>query len=233
MTNEEQFQGTLKVPLPPDPKARTVMTEQLRGYTTSDRWLPEGMWPALDELRTEQLRLRAQVAADLSALNDLATRFRVEDLEHQERLRQAYRGGIPGAVEDTRTPSDQRAAGRAAAEEHVWAGAHVLAEHAERIIASVRDHEDDWLADLRSRLGVAVEKRREAERLLAEARAEEFRVHRMGQWVQATADDEAFGRQPAPAVEPVPRSLSPDALKDSLERPWHRQREWNGAKVAA
>jgi hypothetical protein len=225
--------GPLQIPLPSDTKTRVAMAEHLRGYTTSERWLPEGLWPELDELRAEQLRLRDQVAADLDALHDLLTKFRLEDREHQERLLQAHRDGRPTSAEDRRTPAGHRAAARTTIEERLWAGALVFAEHAEHVIDSVREHEDEWLVDLRSQLTGAEEKRREAERLLAEARAEEFHVQRLGQWVQATADDEAFGRQPAPTVQPVPRRFSPDALKGSLERPRHKAKPWNGAKTGA
>jgi hypothetical protein len=80
----------------------------------------------------------------------------------------------------------------------------VLAEVADAVIELVREREDDWLADLRGRLEPAREKRREAQRLLDEAKAEEWGIHRLGMWVQVTSQDGAFGRQPSPTIEPPP-----------------------------
>ena len=40
--------------------------------------------------------------------------------------------------------------------------------------------------------------------------------------LQATADDEAFGRQPAPVVGPVPPNLSKDGVTGTLQRAWLR-----------
>ena len=107
-----------------------------------------------------------QVAAELDGLEALDARVREEDKQHDRDLRQAQRDGTPKAVEDRRTPSDQRQAERAAIEERLWAGVTVLGEVADAVIAALREHEDDWLADLRVQLEPAREKRREAERLL-------------------------------------------------------------------
>jgi len=202
---------------------------RLKGHTTSARLLPEGEFPLLDELRGEQLRLRSQVAADLDVLAALDARFKAEDEQHAERLRQAQRDGTPESVEDRRTPSEQRGAERAAIEERMRAGAQVFAEVADEVVATMREHEGQFLADLRVRLRPAQEKRKHAERLLAEARAEEFQLYKLGQWIKVTADDEAFGRQPAPTIQPVPRQFSSDALRGALERPWHKTKPWDGA----
>jgi hypothetical protein len=233
MTNEtadaqaHETPGPLKIPMPPDVATRRAVTEKLHGHTTAASWLPEGIWPELDELRAEQLRLRAQVAAEVHALENLVRKFSREDSEHNKRLREAQRAGTVDSVEDRRTPAEQRAAERGLIEERLWAGVHVFAEHAERIIETVREHEDEWLADLRSRLGPAQEKRHEAARLLAEAKAEEFRLYQLGGWLQTTADDQGFGRQPAPALGPIPEKVSRLVFQDKLERPWHKLRPWN------
>ena len=120
--------------------------------------------------------------------------------------------GDPGSVKDGRTPGEQRQAERAAIEERLWAGVIVLAEVTDAVIELVREREDDWLADLRVRLEPAREKRREAERLLAEAKAEEWRIHRLGQWLQITSEDGAFGRQPAPDLESPPERFSAERV---------------------
>jgi hypothetical protein len=167
------------------------------------------VFPELDALRAEQHRLRGQLAADLEALDALAARFRREDSEHAERLRQAHRDGSPTSAEDHGTPADQRAVERAMIEERLWAGIHVFAEHADPVIEAVREHEDDWLVDLRRRLVPVQEKRRRAEALLAEARAEEFRI------------------------PPSAEHASTAAFEGALERPWHKRREWNSATAGS
>lgn len=229
-TKQTDTGGALNIPQPPDVATRRALDESLKGHTTSAAWLPEGLWPELDDLRSEQLRLRGQVASELEALRALKARFRKEDAEHEEGLLQAQRDGEPASAEDRRTSPEERAAERAAIEERLWAGVRVFAEHADRIIETVRHHETEWLADLRSRLTPAQEKRRRAQELVAEAKAEEWHLYRLGQWLQTTADDIAFGRQPAPEVAPVPQQLSADVVRESLERPWHKVRPWSGAK---
>jgi hypothetical protein len=228
MTDHQQ-PGPLVLPLsPPSPDAARAVREKLRGHSTAANWLPEGLWRELDQLRAEQLRVRDQVAAELDGLEDLGARFREEDKQHDRELRQAQRDGSPEAVEDRRTPPEERQAERAAIEERLWAGVMVIGEIADAVIELVREREDDWLAELRMRLEPAREKRREAERLLAEAKAEEWRIHELGQWLQITSEDGAFGRQPAPDFEPPPERFSADMMQASLEVPWHRERPWKG-----
>lgn len=91
----------------------------------------------------------------------------------------------------------------------------MFAELDDRALETVREHEAEWLGDLHSRLGPAREKRHQAELLLAEAKADEYRVYKLGQWLQITADDQPSGRQPAPVVGPVPEHVSVDVLADS------------------
>jgi hypothetical protein len=70
----------------------------------------------------------------------------------------------------------------------------------------------------------APDKRRAAERLLADAKAEEFSIYLLAKWVQTTADDYAFGRQPAPVPQAPPRGFGSEQLNRALERPWHKAR---------
>lgn len=77
------------LPPPPDVRTRLALTERLQGHTTSESWLPAGIWRELDALRDEQLRHRRQVVEVLEALNALDARFKQEDAEHTQALRQA------------------------------------------------------------------------------------------------------------------------------------------------
>lgn len=219
--------GPLKLPTQKDVSVRRAMSESLKGHTTSTAWLPEGSWPELDELRREQLRLRQQVELELEALSALDSAFREEDAAHAEALRQAHRDGNVSGMKDRRTPPSERTQAREAIEERLAAGVEVLAEHADAVIATIRCHEDSWLADLRAQLVPAQEKRREAARLLAEAQRDEFKLYKLGQWLTATADDGAFGRQPAPQVTSMPERVAADAYRHALERPWHKRKPWN------
>jgi hypothetical protein len=160
----------------------------------------------------------------LSARRNVPT----EDRQHDGQLRRAQREGRPESVEDRRTPRAQRHAERAAVEERLWAGVVVLGEVAEALIELVREREDDWLADLRARLEPQRERRRELENKLAELRALEWQTHQLGQWVQKTSEDGAFGREPAPVPSAPPGVFSAELLRSSLEVPWHRDRPWKG-----
>jgi hypothetical protein len=101
----------------------------------------------------------------------------------------------------------------------------VLAEVADEAVALIRERQDECLGDLRLRLDGAQEKRREAERLVAAAKREEWLVTRLGKWVTTVADDGPMGRQPTPPadVDP-PANLSPHVVRAALSRPWHKPR---------
>jgi hypothetical protein len=224
--NDRQAQsGPLKFPLAPPSAEAARAVESLRGHTTSDLWLVEGLWPELDAIRAEHLRVRSQVAAGLDALSEVDARFRQEDARHDRNLLQAQRDGNPALAEDHRTPPEQRQAERKAIEERIWAGAIVLAEVADAVVDLAREREDAWLADLRQRLEPAQEKRRQLESLLAEAKADEWQVHQLGMWLQKLSDEGPVGRQPAPTPSPPPAQFSEELLRTSLERPWHQRRE--------
>ena len=105
----------------------------------------------------------------------------------------------------------------------------VMAEVADEIINTLREQEPDILGELRVRLGAAEEKRREAERLIAEAKWRGVDIHRLGQWLMTTSDHGPLGRQPAPRPEPMPAQFDRGLLATSLERPWHRQIPRTGA----
>jgi hypothetical protein len=93
----------------------------------------------------------------------------------------------------------------------------VLAEVADSVVDLLREHEDEWLADLRVPLEPQRVRRRELQRQLDEAKAEEWRVHQLGNWVQKTGQDGPFGGQPAPIPSPPPAQVSEELLRWSLE----------------
>lgn len=207
---------------PPDGRTMTLITEKLKGFTTAANWLPEGMWPELDDLRVEQLRLRGVLVADIGAWHALADGFNTEDQKFAAELRQAYRDGFP-PPEDTRTPEAERKAQLRGIEDRLWAGAVVFAEHADLVVATIRENEGKWLADLKSRAADALEKVREAERIAAEARTAQWHVAQLGKWLQNQADDGPFGRQPVPdGSTPKPATVGDHLIANALARPWSR-----------
>jgi hypothetical protein len=51
--------------------ARLAGNGKLRGHSMSAAWLPEGWFDELDQIRVEHSRVRAQVVAELDALQEL------------------------------------------------------------------------------------------------------------------------------------------------------------------
>ena len=179
--------------------------------------------------------MRDQVVAVLEVRAALLAKFEREDKEYAEALKTAARGGS-SPPEDSRTPADQRDQERTVLDEHLWAQDRSHGRGADDAIELLRQREDQYLGDLRTRLAPAQEKRRQAEALLAQAKAEELRIHMLGRWLQAASDDDSFARQPAPmADQPLPAQLSSEVLRDALKRPWWKKREWSGStpEVAA
>lgn len=222
--------GPLKLPLPANPALRkdaVLVAQRLSGHSTSSRWLPEGLSDELDELRHQHLRYRDQLAAELTARHDLAVKFAAEDAAFKEAEREAFRVG-EGPAPDRRTPADERDALFAASDDRIQPGAEVLADLVEEIVDYRRRSETDLLVPLNAAIEASNEKVREAKALLADARDESFRAHRMGAWLIAENDDIGImGRQPAPVADRAPAVWSAPAGR--LGRPYHMVRDWANA----
>ncbi|MBN1529437.1 MAG: hypothetical protein JW895_10280 [Thermoleophilaceae bacterium] len=217
----------LRLTLPPRTKENARALRRLRGHSTAPNWIPAGLSGELDALRGEHLRLLGQVAAELAALDATSARFRREDQDHARALREAQRDGVPDSVEDTRTSTADRRSVLVAITERYWAAVAVLADLVDAVVSLYRQREDEWLADLRAQLGPIEEERREAQRVLDEARAKEWLIHRLGQHVQITSEAGPHGFQPAPAPEPPPPQFSAEVFESMLRRPWHRGKAWS------
>jgi hypothetical protein len=215
--------GPIKFPQTGYTRTTLALRGALRGHATSPSWIPQGLSPELDELRAKMLTLGDRVRADVDKLRSLRREFEAEDTAYQAKLEAAIRDGME-APTDERTTEQDREEQLDAIHERIAAGVDILAEHADRIVAKIREQEDQLLSALRGQIVGAQDKRREAERLVAEAQALEWQLHRTGQWVLHTADDGPMGRQPAPAPAPMPASFNRELLKTSLTRPWARPR---------
>jgi hypothetical protein len=101
-----------------------------------------------------------------------------------------------------------------------------FAELVERAIETIREHEDEWLAELRDeRVPLVENKRREAQRLVAEARTDEWLLDRVARWIRGTADDVGFAPvTPERAGEP-PDNWQPDPW--TLRRHFSELKPWN------
>ena len=167
---------------------------------------------------------------------ELAARWKAEDAEHEEHLRQAVREGRPAeSVEDRRTPVEQE---HARALDAYWAAVRVLAEKANAIVDYFREHEPELQAELRRRAVPALEEKREAERVAAEAQKKVWHIAQLGMWVKQTRDGGPFGGQPAPTPEPPPKHFHEDMLERALTRHWSTEpdeppaRTWSGQQPA-
>lgn len=221
-------QGPLAIPFrAPSAEAVIAVQDKLRGHATSDDWIPEGLFLELDEIRSEQLRLRDQCLAEVDAHKKQEVRFSDENKRYEEELQQAHRDGHPGSVKDDRTPEGEREAERTRIAKRFWAGYLVLAEVADQLVALVRENEDRWLSELwAQKLEPVVEALREFERKAQEARVEAWGVHLQGQWVKNTARGGPFGYQPAPdlSTQPPPQ-FSLEMAEGMLRRPWWERQE--------
>jgi hypothetical protein len=211
--------GPLKFPRQPEHTRHRRALERLRGHTTAD-WIPVALSDELDELRGEMLKLRARAQESIDAITALDRQWRTEDRAQNLRLKHAARTGTE--AEDKRTDEGERLAAEDSHVERMWATVEVMAEIADKVVATVRDQEPSILADLRGQLTAREEAVRELERRLREAREQEWQTHKLGQWVMGTAEDKSFGRQPAPTPEPMPANFNSALLKISLERPWFK-----------
>jgi hypothetical protein len=216
--------GNILMPIrAPDTETALAVMELGRGHGTSDRWLPDqDYWPELTEARETHLRVRGQLLEELDALDALDARFAEEDRDHGLELRQAQREGRrPG--KDARTSPEERAAERSKVAERAWAALLVLKETVDSTVALIREHEEEWLAALRAEREGMLDKVREAEKVLAEAKVAEYGLWQRRQYLMMTADHSVFGLQPFPEPQEPPRGWTPTPT--GLERRWFEDNE--------
>lgn len=221
------------LPLPDDVKQRTAILQRLRGHVVSTAWLPEGLAPELDATRTEHVRRIAQAVEAADHLRRLEERWAQQDAAHAAALRDAAREGA-GAPADKRTADADRQTEEKSAAERLHATLMVLVEAVGAAVEVIREHEAEWLSVLRDGAGQAKEDRREAERLVEQARRHEFCQHRLASWLLAAAnDDDGFSQQPSPTGQEAPPSTFHGLDPAAFERPWFRGQPWNPGTGAA
>lgn len=147
-------------------------------------WLPPEStgWAELDELAILHRRLLARRAEVGDERRTLVQGFEGEDAARHEAQTAAFLADDPGPVPDVTSTGDRKAALDALTERARSADA-ALDEFLSGAVSVIEAHVAEWTADLVTHRADAAGKRREAARLLEEARAEEIRVARVEQWV--------------------------------------------------
>jgi hypothetical protein len=143
---------------------------------TKTDWLPEGLWPELDECRTVHEAAVARVEQATKDSRALGKKFEAED----EARIDAYKTGhkapkMTDPAEREREVAETRA-------KHDAAEA-ALAEAVANAVDTIESKGREWLDDLAERLVEADEKRAEAKRLLAEADKASREIARLQMWV--------------------------------------------------
>lgn len=213
----------LDIPHPSSPTAPSMTAGYRLGYhETSTNWLPADApeWLAPFKARHEELLQRAHSA--LEAIDAQQGQWTRADKEHQDALRAAFRGNRK-APADKRVPDSERTDLLRPLQEAASAELEVLAEHIQVTVDAIREHEEDWLTSLREAAAALEAKHREAERLLAEARADAYRLDRLGLWIKTASDDRpGIGQQPAPSNLPAPPNWQPNGR--GMLRAWHEEK---------
>lgn len=166
----------------------------------SPTWLPLGTeWPELEDLAVAHRRLLARRGEVASLSAALPHQFEQEDKDHRDAMAASF--AAEGPATDERTPPEERKAALAEADEQLRAANDALDRFVREAVALIEAHVDGWIGDLATRRDGAAEKRREAERLLAEARADEVGVAQLEEWAKRNAGvHERASRRNIPAM---------------------------------
>lgn len=149
---------------------------------SKENWLPEGLWPDLDEAAQEHSEaVRAHATVRKEAV-DLGKKFKAED---ENRIK-AYETGLEVP---TMTDPAERQAAVTEAKAKVEGAERRLCRAAAAGVLVVQEHQEEWLAEIEARKAAAEEKIEEAQRMLAEAHQAQGEAGRTEVWVRRTADN--------------------------------------------
>lgn len=153
----------------------------------SASWLPRSSGVSeLDDLAVTHRRLlarRAQLGEEARALHE---RLDAEDAAHEVALVAGVLADEPADLAAV-TPPEERAEAFRALSERALATNAALDQFLRDAVATIEQHAPTWLGELAARCEDAAVKRREAERLLAEAEAVEAGTWRIGEWIERNA----------------------------------------------
>jgi hypothetical protein len=157
-------------------------------------WLPEGLFPELDELREEHLEHLNSHAGDRA--RELREEYEAEDAARAEALRVG--GDVPAV---TPTAERQDALGEAEAERE--AAVARFRDFIDRAVETLHRLEPEWREQFKQKTAEANRKREEAAALLAAAERETERVSRLELWLDRTISPRAGRYVGAPDLEPL------------------------------
>jgi hypothetical protein len=154
-------------------------------------WLPDtGLWPELEELRRTHVRLRAATSRASSEV--AAARERKDEYARfrQEAIRDAYRVGAQPIGPDPER-DEQLDRERRDAQERSLAATAAPIDFINEAVKTIAERRAEWLADLDRRDAEHRERVAEAQRGLAELKAQEGRTVRLRHWVDRTGGEAA------------------------------------------
>ena len=188
--------------------------------------LPEGINAELDELREEHVGLLADRASALAELRELRERFEAEDEARKAALDAQVTGGSATVPEVT--PPEERRAASAPIVARIEALNRALTDLGERLLSTVEERREDWLADLGAQASEDERAREAALQVLAEVEAKAVARERVHGWIDRLyghrglrGDDVARWTSPRARLIPFAdfgagRGIDPDRL-DALK----------------
>jgi hypothetical protein len=157
-------------------------------------WLPEGLFPELDELREEHLEHLNSGAGE--KVQELRDTYEAEDAARAEALRL---GRDAPAV----TPAAERQDALGEAEAEREAAVARFRDFLDRAVERLHALEPEWREQFREKTAEANRKREEAAALLAAAERETEKVARLELWLDRTVNPRAGRYVGAPDLEPL------------------------------
>lgn len=162
-------------------------------------YLRAGLHPAIDELRTEHLRLLAQMRDAGQAVADLRARHVAADEAFEAAALEAAKTGkpfkAPEPLSDAAREQELRAPMVA-----LRAALQALEAHGVKIRDVFREIEDELLADLQAQRAAAQSRREAIEAEMAALKHEELALVFRGGWVQRVSNDGDGDLKPALAA---------------------------------
>ncbi len=167
-------------PVTDEPGRRALMRNNPAVHKAN--WLPDGLWPELDEAAAEHKEAVRALEAAGAESRALGQKFKDED----DARMAAYETGLE--VPAMTDPAERNAQVSEAAAKFEGAQRRV-ARAAAAAVETVQKNEASWMEDLLRQRTEADEKVEEAKRLLAEAQQTLGETEQTAVWVRRTADN--------------------------------------------
>lgn len=167
-------------------KVKRRRADEVPAFLSPD-WLPaDSGWPVLDALAADHRRLLDQRAESEAVGARLRKQYETEDKERQAALTAGFREGADAKATKITSP-ERRTAALADAEAGAKAAREALDGFLGDAVARIEEQGPALLGELDERIVSAGERRAEAQRMFAEAQAEEVEVRKVREWVERNA----------------------------------------------